>query len=255
MVCKFFLKKQLHKKSFFHTFNTLHLDGKQIILSANCPPAELQAVEPRLISRFEWGIVLNLFPLNKELQVKMLQQKAEFLQFPLHLKVIDFLIETFTSSPKSLIKALEALVLRIHLNGQHAKIQASGVTVPLAKQVLRDLILDEKKHQLTFEKTIQYTAQVFGIKSDDILGKSQTKECVLSRQLAMYFCRHRLKLSYTKIGELFSKDHSTVMSSVKVIQKNLDENQNDVMGYYNAVQKMIDNPLASQENLPSTEDQ
>ena len=114
-----FSRKGATQEEFFHTFNTLHLAGKQIILSANCPPQELQLIEPRLVSRFEWGIVLPLKSLQLQERKEMLQGKAASLQFPLSPKVVDFLLETFTSTPKALIKAFEALVLRLHVGEQH----------------------------------------------------------------------------------------------------------------------------------------
>jgi chromosomal replication initiator protein len=234
-----FSKKGATQEEFFHTFNTLHLDGKQIILSANCPPSELQHIEPRLVSRFEWGIVLNLFTLNRELQSQMLQQKAAFLHFPIHIKVIDYLLDQFSSSSRSLVRAMEALVLRAHLNGQSARLNTTGVTVLMAKQILQDLLIEEQKQLLTPEKAVQYVAEVFGIKAEDILGKVQTRECVFPRQLAMHICRHRLKMPFTKIGEIFSKDHSTVISSVKLIQNGLDNNDSEIVNYHHLVQKKL----------------
>lgn len=235
-----FSKKGATQEEFFHTFNTLHMEGKQIILSANCTPAELQHIEPRLVSRFEWGLVMNLFPLNSDELMRALQQKANVLKFPLHQRVLDFLIENFTSSPKSLIKSLEALILRSHLNSQQHTQSSTQITVPLAQQILSDLILEEKQHTLTPDKVIQFVAEVFGIKAEDIKGKGQTRESVFPRQLAMYACRNKLKMSYTKIGEFFVKDHSTVMSSVKNIQQGLDSNNKEVVSAYYSIQKKFD---------------
>lgn len=233
-------KKGATQEELFHTFNALHLENRQIILSANCAPAELQHVEPRLVSRFEWGIVLNLFSFNSDELAQILHQKATFLKFSLHDKVIDFLLDNFTSGCKALIRALEALVLRSHLNGQSIRHTTAGMTVLMAKQILQDLLLEEKQHVLTPEKTIQLIAEVFGIKAEDIMGKAQTRDCVFPRQLAMYTCRHKLKMPFTKIGELFSKDHSTVMTSVKLIQKGIDSTDKELLSFYQAIQKKLD---------------
>lgn len=232
-------KKGATQEELFHTFNTLHLENKQIILSANCAPAELQHIEPRLVSRFEWGIVLSLFSLGREELAQVLHQKANFLKFPLHDKVIDFLLDNFTSGSKALIRALEALVLRSHLNGQTARHSTSGITVLVANQILQDLLKEEKQHVLTADKAIQLIAEVFGIKAEDIMGKAQTRDCVFPRQLAMYTCRHNLKMPFTKIGDLFSKDHSTVMSSVKLIQKGIDANDEELLSAYQSIQKKL----------------
>jgi chromosomal replication initiator protein len=232
-------KKGATQEELFHTFNTLHLENKQMILSANCAPAELQHIEPRLVSRFEWGVVLNLFPLQRDELSKVLQKKAAFLKFPLHEKVIDFLLEHFTSGCKALIRALEALVLRSHLSSPTNRTSSGGMTVIIAKQILQDLMVEEKQNALTPDKAIQLIAEVFGLKSEDIKGKTQTHDCVFPRQLAMYVCRHTLKMPFTKIGEHFSKDHSTVMTSVKLIQNGLDANDKEIAGAYQSIQKKL----------------
>lgn len=234
-----FSKKGATQEELFHTFNTLHLENKQILLSANCAPAELQHIEPRLVSRFEWGVVLNLFPLDREDLAKVLHQKANFMKFPVHAKVIDFLLDHFTSGCKSLIKALEALTLRAHMGGQAAR-HTGTITVAMAKQILQDLLAEEQQRVLTAEKAIQLIAEVFGIKADDIMGKAQTRDCVFPRQLAMHVCRHKLKMPFTKIGELFSKDHSTVMTSVKLIHQGLEANDKEIFGAYQSIQKKFD---------------
>ncbi len=227
-----FSRKGATQEEFFHTFNTLHLQGKQIILTAHCAPQELQFIEPRLISRFEWGIVLPLKPLLGEDLRKMLKIKGELLQFPLPDKILDFLLETFTSHPKALVKAFEALVLRLHLDRNHS---LQSLTVPSVKVLLADLLNEEEKVALTPSKIIQIISEYYGIRKEDILGKSQTKECVLPRQLAMHFCREKLKMPFMRIGELFSRDHSTVMASVKYIQTSLEQDNIDLSGAWHTI--------------------
>src|SRR5262249_42029129 len=156
----------------FHTFNALHLGNKQLLLSAHSPPGELQLIEPRLISRFEWGIVLPLDPLKKEEVNQLLEKKTRALQFPLHHKAIAFLIETFASGTKSLHRALQALMLRSHLEKNQTSTQ---LTIPQIRHLLSDLILEEEETVLTPTKIIQIVAEYFGIRSEDILGKAQTR--------------------------------------------------------------------------------
>lgn len=234
-----FSRKNATQEELFHTFNTLHVGGKQIILSANCSPAELQMIEPRLVSRFEWGIVLPLEQLKKEEIQRVLDHKMSTLNFVVHPKVSEFLLETFSSGTKSLTRALQALVLRSHLSDEAKRTSSAQLTVPQAKQLLQDLIHEEEQSALTPQKIIHSVAEFFGIRSEDILGKAQTRDCVLPRQLAMYMCRHILKMPFLKIGEFFAKDHSTVMSSVKVIQKALDSDDRDVAAPYSAIVKKL----------------
>lgn len=234
-----FSRKGATQEELFHTFNTLHLGGKQIILSSNCAPGELQMIEPRLISRFEWGIVLPLENLTKESIAQILTKKAQALNFPLHPKVADFLLETFARGTKVVSHALQALILRCHLNEADQGISSKHLTVGQARQLIQDLILEEEQSALTPSKIIQSIAEYFGIKAEDILGKAQTRETVLPRQFAMFFCRVRLKEPFMKIGGLFSRDHSTVMSSVKVIQKGIDHHDQDILEHYNSILKKL----------------
>lgn len=233
-----FSRKNATQEELFHTFNTLHVSGKQIILAANCAPPELQMIEPRLISRFEWGIVLPLDPLKKEDIRRTLESKMTALNFPLHHKVVEFLSETFANGTKNLMRAFEALILRSHLNGT-SKQSSTQLTIPQVKHLLQDLILEEEHSALTPPKIIQAIAEFFGIRAEDLLGKAQTRDCVLPRQLAMYLCRIQLKMPFLRIGEFFSKDHSTVMSSVKVIQKGLDDDDKDIRIPYEAILKKL----------------
>jgi len=231
-----FSRKGATQEEFFHTFNTLHLENKQIILSANCAPQELQLIEPRLTSRFEWGIVLPLKPLNAEEMIRLLHAKAQALQFPLSSSISEFLLDNFKSNPKALIKALEALVLRLHYDSQHP---AQQLSITAARTLLTDLLAEEQKSALTPTKIIQAVAEHYGIRTEDILGKAQTRECALPRQVAMYVCRDKLKLPFMKIGELFTRDHSTVMASVKHVQKAIEQEDAHVLAAWQIVQKKL----------------
>lgn len=230
-----FARKGATQEEFFHTFNTLHLEGKQIFLSANCAPQQLQFIEPRLISRFEWGLVLSLVPVNQEGMRELLNKKASALNFTLPNKIIEYLLETFLS-PKNLVRALEALILRLHLDSQHS---IGSLSLARIKELLADLELDEQKSALTPRKIVHVIAEQYGIRVEDILGKCQTRECSLPRQLAMHICRHLLKLPFMKIGDIFSRDHSTVITGIKQIQKALDQDNRDIAGTYHFLLKKL----------------
>lgn len=229
-----FSRKGATQEEFFHTFNTLHVEGKQIIMSANCIPSELQFIEPRLVSRFEWGIALTLDIPPKDKLEKILLGKIKQENFPLHNKVIEFLLDSF-NTPKALCKSFEALILRCHLN----QVVSEHLTVLQTKQLLEDLLQEQLEAALTPPRILQHVSEYFGIRPEDILGKAQTRDCVLPRQIAMYFCRHELKLPFLKIGELFSRDHSTVMSSVKLVQKGMDGSEEEVTGPCRAIMKKM----------------
>lgn len=230
-----FSRKGATQEELFHTFNTLHTEGKQLIFSANCYPKDLVDIEPRLVSRFEWGIVLPLHtPTNRE---PLLQKKAAALHFPLPPKVAEFLLESFKSSLKALMRSLEALILRSHVQRSDNQLLFRPMTVQLAKHYLADLLIQETQAALTPQKIIQYCAEQYGIRPEDILGKAQTRDCTEPRQLAMYLCRKELKLPYTKIGEAFGRDHSTVMTSIKQIESGLEQRLPNLMTALGTIEK------------------
>lgn len=203
-----FSRKNATQEEFFHTFNTLHTSGRQILLSANTSPMHLSEIEPRLISRFEWGISLGLEAGDKK---AILEKKGELWKMALGPEMVQFLLEKF---PKDPLMALQALAFRS---------RGENVSVIIAERLLQDLIKQEQAKILTFDQVIKTVAAHYGIKGEDLLGKSQMREYALPRQVAMYFCREKLKLPFQKIGDLFGRDHSTVMSSVKQIQKSIEE--------------------------------
>lgn len=232
-----FSRKGATQEEFFHTFNTLHTEGKQIILSSNCPPAELKYIEPRLVSRFEWGITVPLQMLPKTEMHNLLKVHSQKLGFPLNEETSTFLIDTFGNNAKALLRALEALVLRTHLNKGLGK--EPPQTVESVKHTLNDLVQEEEKAVVTPGKIIRTVADYYGIKMDDILSKSQARECVLPRQIAMHLCRSELNIPFMKIGDIFSRDHSTVMTSVKQIQKGLDSKNHEILHSVKGIQKLL----------------
>jgi chromosomal replication initiator protein len=204
-----FSRKSATQEEFFHTFNELHTRGSPILLASEVPPGKLSEIEPRLVSRFEWGISVGL---EKEDWAPILEIKAKLWKLALGPSLLSFLVENFPGSP---LMALQALALR-------AK-DLSQIGPHLAAHLLKDLLEKEARVAWTPEKIVKAVAARYGIQTADILGKSQTREAALPRQIAMYLCREKLKLPFQKIGEIFSRDHSTVMASVKQIQEGIEK--------------------------------
>jgi chromosomal replication initiator protein len=229
---QYFAKKNATQEEFFHTFNALHTAGKLIVLSLNSAPQMLQGIEPRLISRFEWGLLLTLATCQKKDLVSLIERKAQSYRYPLSTRTAQFLAETFPLSPKSSIRALETLMLRSHM---HQKGKKALVPLAEAKELLHDLIQKEKSNQISATDIIARVAEHFGMPSDDITGKSQNGESVKPRQLAMYLCRELLKIPYMAIGDTFKRDHSTVMSSIRVVQKELSIPDSSLTASYNSL--------------------
>lgn len=233
-----FSRKASTQEEFFHTFNSLHLSGRQIILSASCAPQELQLIEQRLVSRFEWGIVLPLESLRPIEKVDALRMKAAVLKIPLTPQLQEFLCSTFVSSTKALCRALEALVLRDHLHNPLAD-KEQPIGVGQARELLQDLIQEEERCALRPEQILQKVAENYGIRIDDLTDRGQTRDTVLPRQLAMYICRQNLKMPFVKIGELFGRDHSTVMSSIRQIEKLLNATNGELEAQHHAILKQL----------------
>lgn len=229
-------RKNATQEEFFHTFNALHLAGTQIVLSSTFIPQQLKFIAPRLISRFEWGVVIPMQHLNKEEMRAVLREKCQQSLFFFSDDVLEFLIDTFSSSMKNLLRAFEALILRSHL--QHE--DANRFTLHHVKTKLQDLIDEEEKTLLNPGKIIRTVAEHFDISTEKILSKSQNRECALPRQIAMHLCRHQLNMPFTKIGELFSRDHSTVMSSVDNIQNAIEGKNRDTTSAIATILKKLD---------------
>jgi len=212
-----FSRKSATQEELFHTFNRLHTQGLQIILGSNVAPCHLEDIAERLISRFEWGITLALTPPSEIVKKEILGKRADALTLPLSPPLIEFLLQTF-KDPHSLIQALEALALRLPQTSAPPDLE-------IAKHHLKDLVDKASVTRLTPEKILTIVANTFGIKTEDILGKGQTKEHVLPRQIAMYLCRIELRTPFLKLGRFFSRDHSTVMTSVKRVQKGIEKKE------------------------------
>ncbi|QVL56724.1 MAG: ATP-binding protein [Simkaniaceae bacterium] len=226
-----FSRKIATQEELFHTFNRLHTAGFQIILGSNLPPRLLEEIEERLISRFEWGITLSISPHNQKERMKILELRGSALHLPLSAPLKDFLLKSFKNL-HALIQALEALALRL----PHSTLPPD---LEIAEYHLKDLIEKESKTFLTPEKILKTVANTFGIKTEDILGKAQNKECALPRQIAMYLCREKLGHPYLKIGRLFGRDHSTVMSSVKRVKRGIEKKEEGFLLPLNDIQRII----------------
>ncbi|NGX56033.1 MAG: Chromosomal replication initiator protein DnaA [Candidatus Anoxychlamydiales bacterium] len=215
--------KNATQEEFFHTFNTLHTLNKTIVLSSNQPSSKLEGIAPRLTSRFDWGISLELQALDNEGLQKALSNNLKSLNLSINSEIQKFLLNNF-STLDSLKKALKTITLNQHLE------KVETLDIFRVKKYISHLLVQEKNKKLTHEKIIYSISNYYGITNNDILGKSQTKECSHPRQLSMYLIRELLKMPYMKIGSIFKRDHSTVMTSIKTIQKQVDLNKKNI--YY-----------------------
>jgi chromosomal replication initiator protein len=207
---QFFTGKESTQEQFFHTFNTLYQNGKQIVLTADRPPNEIKGLEERLLSRFSWGLVVDIQPPNLETRIAILKKKCEFDEICLPIEVISFIAE----SVKSNIRELEGCVIRLCA---YASLKNKEITVDLAQYVLKDVIKTDRK-PLTIEQIQKKVAEIFKISEEMLRAKKKTQDVVQARQIAMYLARTLTSASLKTIGAKFGgRDHSTVIHACNLV--------------------------------------
>ena len=200
------------QEEFFHTFNTLHNANKQLVITSDLPPKQLQDFEDRMRSRFASGFIIDIQPPDLETRIAILRKKT----LQERLSVPGDVLEYIASKISTNIRELEGALIRVtawaNLNRQPADRQ-------MAEMVLRDLITDQAGPEITASVIMEVTATFFGVTMDDLCGNSREKDFVTARQMAMYLCRELTDLSLPKIGQQFgNRDHTTVMHADRKIR-------------------------------------
>ncbi|GAM08498.1 chromosomal replication initiator protein DnaA [Geobacter sp. OR-1] len=213
---QFMANKPATQEEFFHTFNSLYESHKQIVLTSDKFPKEIPELEERLRSRFEWGLIADIQPPDTETKSAILKKKAEFDGILLPDDVALFL----SSSSASNVRELEGMLVRL---GAYSSLTNSKITLTMAKEVLKDIIVDKSK-DISIEYIQKAVADHFQLKISDLKSDKRIKTLVVPRQIAIFICRELTKASYPEIGDKFGgKDHSTVIHSVKKIEKLLGQ--------------------------------
>ena len=207
---QFLAGKEGTQTEFFHTFNALYDSQKQIVLSSDCPPHEIPALEERLRSRFEWGLIADIGSPDFETKVAILKKKAEAEAVPLQDDVAIYIAGRIKSNIRELEGSLIRLVAYASLTGQE-------ITLPLAQEVLRN-ILDEEK-AVTIETIQKHVADYYKLKLVELKSRNNSKSVAMPRQIAMYLCKQLTHASLPEIGRSFGgKHHSTVIHSIRKIE-------------------------------------
>lgn len=215
---QFLAGKEQTQEEFFHTFNTLHENNRQITISSDRPPKEIPTLEDRLRSRFEWGLITDIQPPDLETRIAIIQQKA-LLE---NIKLPDDVAHHIASEINTNIREMEGAIIRI---AAFASLAGKRINLVLAKEALKDILIPQKKEAITIELIQKTTATYFGIRTEDLKSKKRTKSITFPRQIAMYLCRELTDFPLMKIGKEFGgKDHTTVMHAC---QKILDYQNND----------------------------
>jgi chromosomal replication initiator protein len=211
---QFIAGKERTQEEFFHTFNALYDNMKQIVVTSDKFPGDIENFEERLRSRFEWGLIADIQPPDVETKVAILNKKAESDNRSLPLEVAFFI----ASNTENNIRSLEGALVRI---GAFASLNKSPVTIDLVKQVLGHMIRD-KKREITIEKIIKDVSSYFALKPADIKSARRVKSIIQPRQIAIYLSRKLTDTSLVSIGEKFGgKDHATILHSVRKIEEEM----------------------------------
>ena len=214
----FIAGKESTQEEFFHTFNTLHDAHKQIVLSSDKPPKEIDGLEERLVSRFEWGLIVSIAQPDFETRVAILRQKLKRESISVPDDVIFYIGEKI----KSNIRELEGALKRVVAN---AVLLKQSITLELAKSVLKDMVR-EKESRITSESIFEEVAAYFNVRVSDIKGRRRTKQMVLPRQLSMYLIRKLTDHSLPEIGELCGgRDHTTILHACESIETDMRKDQ------------------------------
>ncbi len=201
------------QEAFFHTFNALYEENKQIVITSDRHPKYIPTLEARLVSRFEWGLVTDVQPPDLETRIAILRKKAMMDRLEVGDEVLTFIASKVSTN----IRELEGALIRILA---YASLYGRQVSVALAEEVLKDILLDAAYREIPVELIQHEICRYFGIQKSDLVGASRSKRFAYPRQVAMYLCRELTDKSLPKIGRAFGgRDHSTVMHATSKIAK------------------------------------
>ncbi|MGW9552499.1 chromosomal replication initiator protein DnaA [Citricoccus zhacaiensis] len=214
---QFLADKEATVEEFFHTFNTLYNNNKQVVITSDLPPKQLSGFEERLRSRFEWGLITDIQPPDLETRIAILRKKAEAEGLTAPPEVLEYIGSNISTN----IRELEGALIRVTA---FASLNKQPVGIQLAEQVLRDLITHEDAHEITAPTILNETAAYFNLTMEELTSKSRTRTLVTARQIAMYLLRELTEMSLPKIGqELGGRDHTTVIHADRKIRELMAE--------------------------------
>ncbi len=213
---QFISKKEGTQEEFFHTFNALYESTKQIIISSDRPPKEIETLEDRLRSRFEMGLIADIQPPDYETRIAILRKKAERDNLQVPDDVMAYIAKNIASNIRELEGALTRIVAFATLTNQN-------ISITLAENSLKDIFSENASAPLTPDLIQEIVADHFNIRIEDIQGSKKPKNIAFPRQVSMYLCRKLLDISLPKIGESFGgRDHTTVIHAISKIEKQLE---------------------------------
>ena len=216
---QFIIGKESTQEEFFHTFNVLHSSGKQIILSSDKPPKDMETLEERIRSRFEWGLLADIGYPDYETRMAILRRKQETDGFRLDDDILDYISTNIKSNIRELEGALNKLLALSNL--EHTEI-----TMDIAVRELQNIISPDKPREITPQLVIEIVAEHFNISTAQMISKNRSSEIARPRQIAMYLCKNMTNSSLEMIGAILGgRDHSTIIHGIRKITEDYEKNE------------------------------
>lgn len=216
---QFIIGKESTQEEFFHTFNVLHSARKQIILSSDKPPKEIETLDERFRSRFEWGLIADIQAPDYETRMAILKKNAESCNRQIDEEIIKYIATNVKSNIRELEGAFNKIIAAVKLNNV-------DLTLAVAEDALKDVIDPNKSREITPNLIINVVSEQFGVRPEDITSKRRNSEFVQPRQVVMYLCRKLTSTPYVNIGKLLGKkDHTTIMHGVNKITADMEHNE------------------------------
>ncbi len=208
---QFIIGKESTQEEFFHTFNELHVAKKQIIISSDRPPKEMETLEERIRSRFEWGLLADIGSPDYETRMAILRKKEELDGFSLSDDILNYIAINIKSNIRELEGALNKLIA-------YSNLVQKEITLDIAIKELQNIISPDKPREITPQLIVEVVSEHFGITVDQIMSKSRSSDIAKPRQIAMYLCKNMTDLPLDSIGQLLGgRDHSTVIHGIKKV--------------------------------------
>ena len=216
---QFLAGKERSQEEFFHTFNTLHDGHKQIILTSDRPASEIEKLEQRLVSRFEWGMTAEIQPPDMETRIAILKKKAEGMSIAIEPWIIEFLADKIRNN----VRRLEGALMRV---ASYRSLSDREITREVIENLLRDIFQEQAKKAVTIDQIQRRVAEHFDVRLADMTSKRRPANIAFPRQIAMYLSRELTGSSLTDIGDAFGgKDHGTVIHACKLVKRKMGEDE------------------------------
>ncbi|MDO4492289.1 MAG: chromosomal replication initiator protein DnaA [Clostridia bacterium] len=229
---QFISRSQATQEEFFNTFNALYADNKQIIISSDRPPKELEKFEERLTSRFMMGLITDILPPDLETRIAILKKRAE----TDNLAVSDDIINYIADNVHSNIRELEGCLNRVTV---YAKLKRSPLTVATAAEALKDLLSLQEERPLTAERIKEIVADYYSVAVESLDSERRDKQIVIPRQVAMYLCQVKLDMPYRRVAEVFKRsDHTTAMNACKKVALMLENDAAFKVSYKDITERL-----------------